>query len=38
MRVINLIGEIDDKLIKEVLEEIFKIEQEDNKILEDNKK
>lgn len=31
MRVINLIGEIDDKLTKEVLEQIFKIEQEDKK-------
>lgn len=38
MRTINLIGEIDDKLTKEVLKEIFKIEQDDNKIIEDNKK
>lgn len=38
MRTINLIGEINDTTIKEVLEQIFKIEQEDNKIIEQNKK
>lgn len=38
MRVINLIGEINDKLTKEVLEQIFRIEQEDLKIIEENKK
>lgn len=38
MRVINLIGEINDKLTKEVLEQIFKIEQADLKIIEENNK
>jgi len=38
MRVINLIGRIDDGLTKSILEEIFKIEQEDNKIIEANEK
>ena len=38
MRVINIIGEINDKLTKEILEQIFKIEQEDLKIIEANKK
>lgn len=38
MRTINIIGEIDDKIIKDVLEKIFEIEKEDNKILEANRK
>ncbi|WP_024622492.1 ATP-dependent Clp protease proteolytic subunit [Metaclostridioides mangenotii] len=38
MRVINLIGEINDGLTKTILEEVFKIEQEDKKIIEANEK
>lgn len=38
MRTINLIGEIDDKLTKEILTQIFEIEQEDLKIIEENSK
>ena len=38
MRTLNILGEIDDKLIKETLEKIFEFEKEDNKIIEDNKK
>ena len=38
MRYINLIGDIEDKLIKDILEEIYKIEQADNKIIEENNK
>lgn len=38
MRTINIIGEINDKTIKDVLEKIFEIEKEDNKILEANSK
>ena len=38
MRMINIIGEIDANTIKEVLNEIFKIENADNEILESNSK
>ncbi|MFU2417168.1 ClpP family protease [Peptacetobacter sp. AB800] len=38
MRTINIIGEINDKTIKDVLEKIFEIEKEDNKILKANSK
>lgn len=38
MRTINLIGEIDEKLTKEILTKIFEIEQEDLKIIEENSK
>lgn len=38
MRNINIIGEIDKDLIKDVLQQLYKIEQEDSKIIEDNSK
>jgi ATP-dependent Clp protease protease subunit len=38
MRYINIIGEIDNDLIKDVLQQLYKIEQEDNKIEQDNLK
>lgn len=38
MRTINIIGGIDEKLTKEVLEKIFQIENNDNKIIESNNK
>lgn len=38
MRTINIIGEINDKTVKNVLEEIFKIEEEDNEIILENEK
>ncbi|MGL5750099.1 MAG: ATP-dependent Clp protease proteolytic subunit [Paraclostridium sp.] len=38
MRYINIIGEINDKLVKDTLDMIFKIEMNDNKIIEENNK
>ena len=38
MRYLNIIGTIDDKLIKETTEQLLKFEQEDLKIIEENKK
>ncbi|MBY6838693.1 ATP-dependent Clp protease proteolytic subunit [Clostridium botulinum] len=38
MRYINIIGQIDDKLIKDVLEQLYKIEKEDNDIINNNSK
>lgn len=38
MRTINIIGEINDALIKDVLEKIFEIEKADNEIIASNSK